>query len=250
MKTAAGCNAKPDPIIFIYLFKIFCCFNLIKSPKGSNVGQREVLNVLAGTKDSKASQVSNKAQLVAEIKLWIEQFNAHQQASKKTVQSGQPVREHSYDVVNTDDRVISDVSGWAVRRLIANTRCKECQQSFQSASSTDARHELTNAKEGFGALIRCSESVFKLLKQLEDATTELAGTQLITRHLMQNLVKDIIQAKPASLVGCGTHEQLASVQLVTFFLDRRGKMVCDAFNKINSDNKYKEKQSRKNASLI
>lgn len=116
-------------MLFASLFKIFCTYGLIKSPKGSNVVKGDVLKVLASSKASIAFQRNNKMQLLNGITEWIYDYGS----SSPRLQSD---ADHTYGIADTDDRIISDVSGWVVREMIKRNECESCNLQLESFSST------------------------------------------------------------------------------------------------------------------
>ena len=100
MRNACGSNDHSDPILFIQVFKLMCCYSLVNPAKGSTVEGTELLETLINTKDSIVKQAQKKALWAAKIDEVLDE-NTDAEASEPTQSCSSHLADHTYDTVET-----------------------------------------------------------------------------------------------------------------------------------------------------
>lgn len=230
-------------------------YTLTKPPKGSNVSGEELLQPLVQTKDSLALQLIHQTEWLATISAFVDGDLCDDDDG--SFQQSKQQLDHSYDIKYTDDRVVSHVAGFVVKKVIGpRTRnpCLDCVASFEdrqiigTAEEKESRHAFT-ALRCKGGLVRSSNTVFNLIKDLEDIVLETISSRQMNRRIMFQIVNNLSRIKNLSFVGCEVHKKDMTKKFIGSFLRRRANMLCNKHNDVNNAQRKKTIFSRKMAKL-
>ena len=192
---------------------------------------------MIGTAESMALRRINRTEWEKEIDDFVDgNFNEeHRQAEEL---------DHTMDTKNTDDRVISYVSGYVVRKMLRFNKCNNCRSTLQMAKAVGGRHSLTSMRS-FGYLVYSSDAVFNLVKQLENIFVETISKKQVSRRIMFYVAYELKRIRKVSNVGCSDHSKSLTKEFIKSFYLMRGKMMCQKHNEIISEQRKITKHKRK-----
>lgn len=163
---------KPDPLLFIQVYKLLTFYSLVKPPKGSNVEGLEVFETLLNEKDTAVNE--NIKQMSETLNKIIERGeNNNEQYSVKRV--------HDYNVVSVNQFVQAYFSGFLCKKVETWTNCINCLSTITKTEGNLERDGMIN-KLTKGYLKYPSEKMFNLLSKLDLAILQTVGEELLNYY--------------------------------------------------------------------
>ena len=158
--------------------------------------------------------------------------------------------DHTYDIKFTDDRVLSHVSRFVVRKMVRFEKCSECfYKLLETNDTTSGRHTFTY-KINRGNLTNASDGVFKLLNQLERLFLETLNEKQLRRSITFDVVNNLSRIGSLSFVGCKDHKKELTKKFIKNYFITRAKFMCTRQNKIRDQQRKLARCKRKMAKLV
>lgn len=241
IRNCCGSHDKPDPLLFIQVYRLLSFYSLVKPPKGSNVEGLDIFETLLSVKDARAQPDEHK--------------DAWQEVLDHIIKRGEDnppeygVRhEHDYNVPHMNEYVQNYFAGFVARKIEKWTTCENCICSV-TKSKADSSRDLMISSLNRGYLKYPSESLIKLLSALECATLQTIGQEQLNFYTFQHIVDNVV-AETITFVGCEHHKENLTKSVINYYLIARTQILCKAHNKIFNEARKEEKRLRKLAKLV
>lgn len=261
MRNACGSNDHPDPKLFGQVFRLCCCYSLVKPPRGSNVSGPELLKTLMQTKESLNKMEAPRKEWLHRI---AEAINNESVGDISDLATNEDINslaldDHPYDVAKTSEEVVAYMAGYVIRKIInSGKRCvnkKPCQQCIHSLQCHDENEKKANHYRlislitKFDGLLYPSNKLYLLLSLLEKVVLEVVGKHGMTFDMFNVVMTNIEQIEGLPLVGCYQHQSELTKKIIDLFLVMRGHFLASAYNTKNNENSKQTKMYRKRAKL-
>lgn len=239
IRGCCGSTDKPEPLLFIQVYRLLSFYSLVKPPKGSNIDSLELFETLLSEKDVKYNENKN------EFKNFLDDIIERGENNKKNL----TVRhEHDYNVHNPNDIVVAYFSGFVARKVQNWTSCQECLASVTKCNTNLPREQMINSLSR-GYLKYPSDVLFDLLKSLEHAILQTVGQEQLNFYTFQHITKNIL-AESITFVGCDDHKESLTKTVINYYTIARTKILCKTYNKIYNDARKEEQKLTKLSKLV
>lgn len=266
MRRAGGSNDHPDPQYFAQLFRLLCCYSLIKPPKGSNVEGPDLLKTLMQTEESLAAASKSRTEWLQKIDDMLEKQVRDDETSSgpsgldhdyvvplsvEVTSWKDSVHDHPYDVTRTSAEVQCYIAGYVVRKMMKKLKCHECINSLKSheISVNDSTHAFINLVERFGGLIRPSDPLLRLTECLESTVLDVVGKFGIHVDTIHTILQRASEIPTLPMVGCAHHSTDCTKKIIDFYIVMRASFLVKSYNANQNESRVKTKRLRKNAKL-
>lgn len=239
IRECCGSHDKPDPLLFIQVYRLISFYSLIKPPKGSNVDGIEIFETLLNEKD---------ANIHENTKEWL-------QALDEIIERGENHKEtltvrhvHDYNVGNVNPNVQAYFSGFLSKKIGTWTSCQDCLSSVTKGVGDLPRDVLINTLNR-GYLKYPSDKLYDLLNKLEHAILQTIGQEQLNFYSFQHVMQNIL-AESTTFVGCEEHKEKLTKTVIHYYTVVRMKIICKKHNNMYDDARKKEKSLRKLSKLV
>lgn len=153
------------------------------------------------------------------------------------------VEHHDYDVVSTNQYVLSYIAGFIVYKAEKFSTCNECIGNLKTDRATE-QHRFIQLMDK-GSLQYPSLPLEKLIGQLENAALRVAGQLQIKSNTLYQIVDEVSRLENVPLIGCRDHAQNLTQKIINYYLITRAHFLTKSYNKNNDSKKQKTKSLRK-----
>lgn len=237
IRGCCGSHDKPDPLLFIQVYRLISFYSLVKPPKGSNVDGVEIFESLLKYEDIE-QQVSNEKECWKDLEDFI---RSGENASSSFTNF------HDYDVRGINQWAQAYFSGFLCRKIKSWTSCEDCKAIVCKATGDLPRDAMIN-KLNRGYLLYPSNRLYELLATLETALMDTVGTEPLNYYLFRHIVEKVSGQK-LQLVGCEQHEEKLTIQIINYYIVTRIKIICKKYNAAYDDTKKRAKKHSKLSKL-
>lgn len=237
IRACCGSWSKPDPYLFITVYRLINMYSLIRLPKGSNVEGTQVFETLLTADDLEVNE--NKQEWDKLLDTLIER-GENVSATKTS--------DHDYLVESLNEYVQTYFSGFVARKIGQWTACIEYTESCTKLQG-DGPHDEMITMLSRGYLKYPSDKLLQLLTALETAVMQTMGEEQLNKYSFQHIAKHLL-AEKVTFVGCKTHTQCLTRKVINYYLLTRMKMVCKMHNNVYNVARLEEKQYRKMSILV
>lgn len=239
IRGCCGSHDKPDPLLFIQVYRLISFYSLIKPPRGSNVDGLETFETLLNEKDTEIHE--NK-------KEWIETLNAITERGENNKEQYGVRHSHDYIVLGVNQYVQAYFSGFISKKIGTWTTCQDCTSLVTKTEGDLPRDAMINELNK-GYLKYPSDKLFDLLSTLENAILQTIGQEQLNfytfRHIMQNIMSQSI-----TFVGCEDHKEKLTKTVINYYAVTRAKLICKSHNNVYGETRKKEQKLRKMSKLV
>lgn len=239
IRGCCGSHDKPDPLLFIQVYRLISFYSLVKPPRGSNVDGLEIFETLLNEKDKETHE--NKEE-------WL-------QILEKIIERGENNKEeftvrhaHDYNVIGVNENVQAYFSGFVSKKISSWTKCKDCLCTVIKPQGDLPRDKMINSLNR-GYLNYPSEKLYNLLSTLEQAILQTIGQEQLNFYTFQHIMENIL-AQSISFVGCEEHRENLTKSVINYYALTRAKIICKRHNNVFDEAKKKEKGLRKLSKLV
>lgn len=239
IRGCCGSYDKPDPLLFIQVYRLLSFYSLVKPPKGSNVESLEIFETLLSAKDS----IRNENQ-----EEWKEVLRKIVERGEDNPQEFGVRHCHDYNVVGVNNVVQAYFSGFIARKIEKWTTCENCISSVTKPEGNLPRDELINNLDR-GFLKYPSDTLFNLLSALECAILQTVGQEELNFYTFQHIMDNIL-SESITFVGCKEHAKSLTQSVIQYYAVIRTKILCKQHNKVYNDARKEEQKFRKMSKLV
>jgi len=158
--------------------------------------------------------------------------------------------DHSYIGEGVDEFALAYVGGFVARysRRFVKNECSECLNSLKKSKSEATDVDLLITLKTKGYYTYASDTLVKLLRQLEDKVISTALQNELEENILF-VVLDRMENIEVTKVGCEQHKLELTKSIMKFFLITRMHFLARRWNERNKEDKKKQKGHRKQAHL-
>ncbi|XP_066583711.1 uncharacterized protein [Prorops nasuta] len=254
MRNACGSNDHPDPLLFTQVFRLLCCYSLVKPPKGGNVNGSDLLKVLmektvlTTDKPSKDQWLQKLDQMLEGRLDLTDSNNNNDDVDKVTPNSSvSPAIDHNYNNVSTSDEVQAYIAGYIVQKICRSSKCLPCSNSLRS--SVSKQRDKVVYLMSHGSLCYASDNLFNLTKLLEKTVLDVVQSCGIKLDIFYTILDKFEEIGNVPSVGCQEHRKDLTMKVVHLYLVMRGHFLTKSFNTIHNEKIVRTKMLRKNCKL-
>lgn len=239
IRGCCGSYDKPDPLLFIQVYRLLSFYSLVKPPRGSNVESIELFETLLSAKETIHNE--NKEEWQELLKKIIARGDSNPQEYGVR-------HSHDYNVRRINDVAQAYFSGFIAHKIKNWTTCQECISTVTKPKGNLPRDEhINNINKGY--LEYPSDSLFGLLSTLENAILQTIGEEQLNFYTFQHIINNIF-AESITFVGCKEHEKCLTHKVIHYYAIQRTKILCKEHNKVFNDTRKEEQKLRKLSKLI
>lgn len=155
------------------------------------------------------------------------------------------ILDHDYDITQTSNYVIAYIAGFMARKVSRFTKCSDCTKMLTSTNPTDRDRMIEEMSDG--NLIFPSETLFMLIRQLENHVLTVVGTKNFTSNTMFPILQKISTINDLPVLGCDEHRKQFMIKIINNFIVMRGHFLTDFFNRNINNRQIMTKRMRKYA---
>ncbi|KAL6960124.1 hypothetical protein U1Q18_048514 [Sarracenia purpurea var. burkii] len=150
VRASGGTNDHPDAVIFIYIFRLLCVYSLVRPPKGSNIGNENVIKNLLQCDDGtlekpKSNEIKDHLQFVLD----------------RIIDNGDTFENLDHGIES--NQAMQYFAGFVARKCQKFTSCVDCQNSV--LSTEENRCTYLKERDHYGALKTPSLPLWTLLQR-------------------------------------------------------------------------------------
>lgn len=239
IRGCCGSYDKPDPVLFIQVYRLLSFYSLVKPPRGSNVESMELFETLLSSKDTTGNE--NKEEWEEVLKKIIERGEGNPQEYGVR-------HSHDYNVRTINNVAQAYFSGFIAHKIKNWTTCQQCILSVTKAQGNLPRDvHINNLNKGY--LEYPSDSLFDLLATLEQAILQTIGEEQLNFYTFQHIINNIF-SESITFVGCKEHAKSLTHKVIHYYAIQRTKILCKEHNKVYNDTRKEEQRLRKLSKLI
>lgn len=245
MRNACGSNDHPDPIMFTQVFRLLCCYSLVKPPKGSNVSSTELLKTLIQKKEFMQKCAETKNALIKKLDTLLESQYNEENLQFDSIHECH-LLPHNYDVSETSEEVQTYIAGYVARKASRLTRCEHCIERLKTNDICD-RDKLITLMDRFNQLIYPSKDLFQLTKKIEQVVLYVVGKLSLNENTIHLIFEKVAAMTNITFIGCNEHKKELTKKIINFYLVMRAYFLAASYNEKNNEKKIKTKNNRKNS---
>lgn len=239
IRGCCGSTDKPEPLLFIQVYRLLSFYSLVKPPKGSNVDGLQLFETLLSAKDVAINE--NKDEFKNFLDTIIERGDDNKENYNVR-------HEHDYNVDNVNGNVVAYFSGFVAKKVQKWTSCQACIASVTKCNTNLPREQMINSLNR-GYLKYPSDKLFNLLQSLERAILQTVGQEQLNFYTFQHIMQNIL-AENITFVGCPDHEKNLTKTIINYYAIARTKIICKTHNAIYSEARKEEQKYRKMSKLV
>lgn len=245
MRESCGANDYPDRLISTY--------SLVQPPRGSNISNSEIFDVLLKIKDIDDAEERNEQ--------WHAQLNTilDRGCTEMFVEASSLQKEHDYCSSEISTYAITYVSGYVARKaanrfakFVSDKKqftCQNCVSTLELSSNEliPESHKLIEVKSK-GYLKHQSKKLTSIITAVENALLSVLKSKKIDSEIIFDITNELEKSSLHKL-GCSEHDLQLTHRNITFYLTTRMYFVAKQSTK-NNIQKNQVKEKRKAAKLI
>ncbi|GAB0091306.1 hypothetical protein DMENIID0001_061310 [Sergentomyia squamirostris] len=140
----------------------------------------------------------------------------------------------------SDDYVISHVSGYIAKRLSPRLECKDCCAGLSDSSEENMqkpRNQMTrHLSKGF--LTYPSDELFNLIREVDGFLSQIVSDKMEAFSILHTMLT--IEQKGVSAVGCRAHTESITSRVIQIYLCCRAKMLCKSYKQVHNKRRSKK----------
>lgn len=239
IRGCCGSHDKPDPLLFIQVYRLISFYSLVKPPKGSNVDGIEVFETLLNEKDEKIHESKKE---------WMEALDDIIERGENNKENFTVRHDHDYNVRSVNPYVQAYFSGFLCKKIGIWTSCQDCLSLVIKTVGDLPRDTMINSLNK-GYLKYPSDKLFDLLNKLEHAIMQTVGQEQLNFYSFQHIMKNIL-SESLMFVGCENHKKELTKTVINYYTVVRAKIICKKYNDVYDEARKKEKSLRKLSKLV
>lgn len=253
MRESCGANDHPDSHLFIQIYRLISTYSLVQPPRGSNVSNSEIFDVLLKIQDIDDSE-ERKEQWRAQLDDILDRG-----CTETFVEATSLEKEHDYCQSEPSTYAISYIAGYVSRKaenrfakFVGNEKqftCNDCVSTLVLSKDEviPESHKLIEIRSK-GFLRHPSKTLTTLITLIENAVLSVVDGKKLDCNVLLNVTEEL-EKSSVPLIGCENHQPQLTQRIISFYLTTRMYFVAKHFNKNNAERK-KIQEKRKCAKLV